>query len=194
KPLFTCNANTLPDLLQQHSFAVGRHLALLLLFNLRRTDRYSSECHASTSIVAERLCACYYLMDYERKKRGHISMLILMTITATGVMLSVEYHHVSSTLGLHISMLVINMAASLVNLMIEKYNYRKLRECTNLNKSHREYSLAERFQVSENLRTCLMMKNVVNCVSIFNLLSTVTAGMDNFDLSITWLNVAATVF
>ncbi|KAK5978940.1 hypothetical protein GCK32_013777 [Trichostrongylus colubriformis] len=101
---------------------------------------------------------------------------------------------VSSTLALHTSMLVINILASVVNLMIEKYNYRKLKECTNLNKSRHEYFLAERFQVSENIRTCLMMKNVVNCVSIFNLLSTVTAGMDNFDLSITWLNGAATLF
>ncbi|KIH66875.1 hypothetical protein ANCDUO_02796 [Ancylostoma duodenale] len=91
-------------------------------------------------------------------------------------------------------MFVINLIASMVILMIEKYNYRKLRESTNLCKSRRGYSLAERFQVSENIRTCLMLKNVVNCVSVFNLLSTVTAAMDNFSLSIFWTNVAATVF
>lgn len=146
------------------------------------------------AIVVERLCACYYLKDYERKRRGHISFVILLTISCLGFVLSLEYHRVSSTLALHISMVVINVIASVVNLLIEKYNYRKLRECTNLNKSRREYSLAERFQVSENIRTCLMLKNVVNVVSIFNLLSTVTAAMDNFDLSITLLNVAATVF
>lgn len=122
----------------------------------------------------ERLCACYYLKDYERKKRGHISFLILLIITSTGFLLSLEYHRgtpamrsspkartnpviaVDSTLFLHISMLVINLIASMVNLMIEKYNYRKLRECTNLNKSRRGYSLAERFQISENIRTCLV--------------------------------------
>ncbi|EYC31947.1 hypothetical protein Y032_0003g1320 [Ancylostoma ceylanicum] len=108
------------------------------------------------AIVVERLCACFYLKDYERKKRSHISFLILLTITSTGFLLSLEYHRVDSTVVLHISMLVINLIASVMNLMIEKYNYRKLRESTNLNKSRRGYSLAERFQISENLRTCLV--------------------------------------
>ncbi|RCN42004.1 Sre G protein-coupled chemoreceptor, partial [Ancylostoma caninum] len=146
------------------------------------------------AIVVERLCACYYLKDYERKKRSHISFLILLTITSVGFLLSLEYHRVDSTLALHISMLVINLTASVIILVIEKYNYRKLRESTNLCKSRRGYSLAERFQVSENIRTCLMLKSVVNCVSIFNFLSTVTAATDNFNLSILWTNAAATVF
>ncbi|KAL6734619.1 hypothetical protein Aduo_005141 [Ancylostoma duodenale] len=168
----------------------NRTVQIVLIFNHKENGQVSLLLPA---IVVERLCACYYLKDYERKKRSHISFFIILTITSTGFLLSIEYHRVDSTLVLHISMLVINMIASVINLVIEKYNYRKLQECTNLNKSHRGYSLAERFQVSENIRTCLMLKNVVNCVSIFNLMSTVMAAMDNFDLSILWTNVAATV-
>ncbi|EYC31941.1 hypothetical protein Y032_0003g1317 [Ancylostoma ceylanicum] len=168
----------------------NRTVQIILIFNHDENGQVSLLLPA---IVVERLCACYYLEDYERKKRSHISFLILLTITSAGFLLSLEYHQVNCTLVLHVSMLVINLIASVINLMIEKYNYRKLRESTNLNKSHRGYSLAERFQVSENIRTCLMLKNVVNCVSVFNLLSTVTAAMDNFNLSIFWTNVAATV-
>ncbi|RCN42003.1 Sre G protein-coupled chemoreceptor [Ancylostoma caninum] len=168
----------------------NRIVQIFLIFNHEENGQVSLLLPA---IVVERLCACYYLKDYERKKRSHISFLILLTITSTGLLLSIEYHRVESTLVLHFSMLIINMIASIINLMIEKYNYRKLRACTNLSKSHRGYSLAERFQVSENIKTCLVLKNVVNCVSFFNLLSTVMAAMDNFDLSILWTNVAATV-
>ncbi|EYC31945.1 hypothetical protein Y032_0003g1320 [Ancylostoma ceylanicum] len=75
---------------------------------------------------------------------------------ATSLIRCLLYFIVDSTVVLHISMLVINLIASVMNLMIEKYNYRKLRESTNLNKSRRGYSLAERFQISENLRTCLV--------------------------------------
>ncbi|EPB75337.1 Sre G protein-coupled chemoreceptor [Ancylostoma ceylanicum] len=130
-----------------------RTAQIFLIFNHEEDGQVSLLLPA---IVVERLCACFYLKDYERKKRSHISFLILLTITSTGFLLSLEYHRVDSTVVLHISMLVINLIASVMNLMIEKYNYRKLRESTNLNKSRRGYSLAERFQISENLRTCLV--------------------------------------
>ncbi|CAD6192168.1 unnamed protein product [Caenorhabditis auriculariae] len=146
------------------------------------------------AFVVERSCASYFLSDYEYKSRIYISGIILAVMTVTGVALSYCYHQAESTLVLHSAMMVVNCLASLVNVLLEKFNFRKLYESSNLRKGHREYSLAERFQISENIRTCLTLKAVINTVALFNLVSTVTAALDNFQLSISLQNLGATIF
>ncbi|CAI2342958.1 unnamed protein product [Caenorhabditis sp. 36 PRJEB53466] len=144
--------------------------------------------------VVERCCASYFLSDYEKKDRHYISILLLFTMSVCGAILSWLYHQSESTLIYHVFMLAMNIASSIVIAIIEKYNYKRLYESSNLRKSKREYALAERFQISENIRVCEFMKTIINVVAIFNLLSTISAALDNFDFSPVILNMASTFF
>ncbi|KAF1766544.1 hypothetical protein GCK72_006501 [Caenorhabditis remanei] len=184
----------------------SRSIQIFLIFNskenglafyyasLARCTCYFFVSFSLPGFVIERCCASYFLSDYEKRSRHYISIFLLSVSAGSGLLLSYLYHQSESTLVYHIIVLVINIISSVVLAIIEKYNYKRLHESSNLRKSKREYSLAERFQISENIRVCELMKTIINVVALFNLLSTVSAALDNFDLSPTFLNVAATFF
>ncbi|CAB3403867.1 unnamed protein product [Caenorhabditis bovis] len=145
-------------------------------------------------IAFERCCASYFLSDYEKKNRHFIFVFILIVFPPSSAYLAWLYHIVESTIILHVAMLAVNIFCSFTILQIEKYNYVRLEASAKLRKSKKEYSLAERFQISENIRVCEFMKTIINVVSAFNLMSTISAALDNFDFSITFLNIATTFF
>ncbi|CAI5441463.1 unnamed protein product [Caenorhabditis angaria] len=146
------------------------------------------------AFVTERCAASYFLSDYEKKSRHWIFLIIITFNLSISVYLSNEYHQVKSTLVLHILMLIINGISSIMIYILEKYNYNRLEDSSNLRKSKRGYSLAERFQISENIRVFSLMKTIINVVAIFNLFQTGSAAMDNFDMSLTMLNICAIIF
>lgn len=124
--------------------------------------------------VFERCCASYFLSDYEKRSRYYIGIFLLSASAGSGFILSYLYHKcehftlsitltdfnfsAESTLIYHTIALVFNMTFSIILVIVEKYNYKRLRESSNLRKSKREYSLAERFQISENIRVCEVRK------------------------------------
>ncbi|CCD63531.1 Serpentine Receptor, class E (Epsilon) [Caenorhabditis elegans] len=184
----------------------ARSIQIFLIFNsaedglvfyyasLARCTCYFFVSFSLPCFVFERCCASYFLSDYEKRSRYYIGIFLLSASAGSGFILSYLYHKSESTLIYHTIALVFNMTFSIILVIVEKYNYKRLRESSNLRKSKREYSLAERFQISENIRVCELMKTIINVVSIFNLLSTVSASLDNFNFSQTFLNVAATLF
>ncbi|PIC45262.1 hypothetical protein B9Z55_005342 [Caenorhabditis nigoni] len=169
----------------------SRSVQIFLIFNSEENGLVS---FSLPGFVIERCCASYFLSDYEKRSRHYISILLLTTSAGSSALLSYLYHQSESTLAYHIIVLVINGISSVVLAVIEKYNYTRLHESSNLRKSKREYSLAERFQISENIRVCELMKTIINVVALFNLLSTASAALDNFNFSQSFLNVAATFF
>ncbi|CAP31993.2 Protein CBR-SRE-3 [Caenorhabditis briggsae] len=184
----------------------SRSIQIFLIFNseenglafyyasLARCTCYFFVSFSLPGFVIERCCASYFLSDYEKRSRHYISILLLTTSAGSSALLSYLYHQSESTLVYHIIVLVINGISSVVLAVIEKYNYTRLHESSNLRKSKKEYSLAERFQISENIRVCELMKTIINVVALFNLLSTASAALDNFKFSQSFLNVAATFF
>ena len=146
-------------------YIVGKRIVSAWIWTFKL---FLSVCLFLPAIIVERCCSLYFLKDYEQRLRLYISITLMIILILLGVHFSLYYHtgdlyHLinkdngylaKSTLSLHISLLTINVIASVGNVLIEKYNYWKLHESTNLRKGRKEYSLAERFQIAENIRVC----------------------------------------
>ncbi|VDO61886.1 unnamed protein product [Heligmosomoides polygyrus] len=129
--------------------------------------------------MVERCCATYYLKDYERKNRLHISFTLLL-------------------IGLDMSSIpqitlciALNALAFTANMINEQINCKFYKDSTS---GAKQYTLAERYQVSENIKTCRSFNRVVLSIMGFNFICNVVLVVDNFNIPIGYKNLSTLFF
>ncbi|CAD6186929.1 unnamed protein product [Caenorhabditis auriculariae] len=151
-----------------------------LFFSITRSCCLFSGLLVLPALIIERSCATYFLSDYEKSRRSYIWIFLTFSIVTLGIVLGYTYHYAATTFY-HVGFVsVVNSMAFLGNLRINWLNrkYHHLLASSTVEK----YSLAERFQVSENIRACKILNNVIFAMVMLNFILLGCLSADSFDI------------
>ncbi|PIO70950.1 hypothetical protein TELCIR_07169 [Teladorsagia circumcincta] len=89
--------------------------------------------------------------------------------------------------------ITVNALAFIGNLINERINIKVFKKSTSRARE-KLYSLAERYQLSENIKTCKSFNNVVLSIMLFNFICIGTTVVDNLNVTIFVKNISNIVF
>ncbi|PIC27832.1 hypothetical protein B9Z55_019961 [Caenorhabditis nigoni] len=144
----------------------------------------SAMCALPLSII-ERCFATFYLKDYEINQRPHISYILVILLSLIGVVGAIVLQNKSYTVYVVGILILLNVIAQTLNIFLRRWNKRKYDECHN-NIALRfskigKYSLAKRFQISENIRSLHMLNIIIYYMGIMNVVLVVSVLFSSFD-------------
>ncbi|CAD6196650.1 unnamed protein product [Caenorhabditis auriculariae] len=122
-----------------------------------------------SAFTFERACATYFVGEYEARRHSWIFKTVYITLLIVGNTTAIWLHigTIAIKIGLLSFVLLINAATIVANYHIHQINERYFEESHGEN-SCRTYSLAERYQISENIRTCKTFSQVFKCIIVVN--------------------------
>ncbi|RCN30965.1 Sre G protein-coupled chemoreceptor [Ancylostoma caninum] len=142
-------------------------------------------------VVVERLCATYYLADYEHKKRLYIPIVIIEILLLNAIFSTVTYHSFGSTAPHGLAYLLCNLFAVAGNTVNNRLNRKYYSNTSRISTTVGRYTLAERYQISENICTSKALRDTFYLVPFFNALCLVAIFIDNFDVGIAAKNLSS---
>ncbi|CAI2335338.1 unnamed protein product [Caenorhabditis sp. 36 PRJEB53466] len=148
-----------------------------------------------SAFVAERWFATYFLNDYEKEQRSWLVLIILWVIYAIAFISALDFHHVfiaSSTIphaSVFIGLSCLAYLGNYANFVLNRnYYYRSNRQ------DGGGYSLAQRFQISENIRFSFFFNRLALSIAFFQISGPVCLLIDNLDISRSWKNLNTVVY
>ncbi|CAB3406074.1 unnamed protein product [Caenorhabditis bovis] len=121
--------------------------------------------------MIERLLASFLMADYEKKPRRYISILLIVILYGWAVFCGITFIFELLPTYFHgISSLSLNFCALLACFFNEYYNRRKLANSLVASKDIPNYSLSQRYQISENLKTAMLFKRGIVVAIFFSIL------------------------
>ncbi|WKX94111.1 hypothetical protein Q1695_011398 [Nippostrongylus brasiliensis] len=129
-------------------------------------------------IVVERGCATYLLSDYEGKKRVYIPIIITQVILLVSTISTYSFHYVESTIPVAVGFVLCNVLAVLGNILIRRVNHKYYAN----QQLHGHYTLAERYQISENIRMSNVLQHVFRLIAVQNLLCAIAISVNSFHI------------
>ncbi|WKX94073.1 hypothetical protein Q1695_011380 [Nippostrongylus brasiliensis] len=141
--------------------------------------------------MIERCCATYYLRDYEQNHRLHISVLLMILQCSISAISTAIFHTALTSLPQVAVFVAVNLVAVIANMINERMNHALFKDSTG---GLKQYCLAERFQISENIRTSKSFNRVVLSIMVFNTVCIGALAIDNFDVTIYYTNLSTVLF
>ncbi|CAR98898.1 Protein CBG26295 [Caenorhabditis briggsae] len=146
--------------------------------DMKVIDSEISALFALFAIMLERLCATYFVADYERNQRpiiGYSIIFLTLIVSAITSYIFMIPNLVLAFVAGHLISIVICYFVSLITYRINrKYFYQ--------NRVHRHsYSLGERYQISENIRLYKFFSHYLFVLAIFPLICTFVTLVDHLD-------------
>ncbi|EGT40103.1 CBN-SRE-18 protein [Caenorhabditis brenneri] len=133
---------------------------------------------ALVAIMLERICATYYIKDYEKNQRpviGYGIIIFLLIISIATSCIFAFTNLVVVFVGGHFLFCVICYVVSLITYRLNRKYYYEHRA-----KNH-SYSLGERYQISENIRLYKFFSHYLFVLAVFPLICTSITFIDNYD-------------
>ncbi|KAF1750275.1 hypothetical protein GCK72_016822 [Caenorhabditis remanei] len=133
-------------------------------------------------LAVERCCATFFIQDYEINKRRSISVLLNLLLTMFGIGSCFVLTEKENTLYLIVILLVINGFALVLHIFLQWWN-RKIYGGLHDNSYLSSYSLTQRFQVAENIKSLHMLNKIIYYMGFMNLIVVLSVLFSSFDLS-----------
>ncbi|ULU04735.1 hypothetical protein L3Y34_017474 [Caenorhabditis briggsae] len=145
-----------------------------------------------SAFVAERWFATYFLMDYERNQRKWLVFVILWIIYSIAFISAINFHEATSTIPHACVFILLSGLAYLgnhINFLVNRnYYYQSNRT------DGGGYSLAQRFQISENIRFSFFFNQLALSIAFFQISGPICLLIDNLDISRSWMNLNTVIF
>ncbi|CAP33400.2 Protein CBR-SRE-4 [Caenorhabditis briggsae] len=145
----------------------------------------------SPFVMMERLYASVHIGDYEHKPRHYVGYTLSLFLYLWSLMIGLTYAFEVIPTYIHVSCLVsINMLAFVVCLLNESYNSKKFVQKKFSTRKSVTYSLSERYQIVENLKTAYLFKRGIISIIIFSVICgvfLVRMSSDEHDSSMNWI-------
>ncbi|CAD6196651.1 unnamed protein product [Caenorhabditis auriculariae] len=147
--------------------------------------------------IFERACATYYIGVYEATRHAWIFRLICVLLVLNGAASTILFHQGKDTVKLNalIFMLLGNFCDD-----YRKHGHRADQSQIFSRMSRRkigkscEYSLAQRYQISENIRTCRTFSQIFKCIILSNVTCIVALACDVFVSTPRLRNLTASLY
>ncbi|PIC32699.1 hypothetical protein B9Z55_012931 [Caenorhabditis nigoni] len=129
--------------------------------------------------------------NYEHKPRHYVGYTLSLFLYLWSLMIGLTYAFEVIPTYIHVSCLVsINMLAFVVCLLNESYNSKKFVQKKFSTRKSVTYSLSERYQIVENLKTAYLFKRGIISIIIFSVICgvfLVRMSSDEHDSSMNWI-------
>uniref|UniRef100_A0A1I7U6S9 Serpentine receptor class gamma n=2 Tax=Caenorhabditis tropicalis TaxID=1561998 RepID=A0A1I7U6S9_9PELO len=135
-------------------------------------------------LSVERCYATFLIRDYETNLRKPISVLLNLFLSLFGVGSCFVITNRGNTVYLIVFLLVINGFALLLHFLLQWWN-RKIYSALHENMFMTSYSLAQRFQVAENIKSLKMLNNIIFYMGFMNVIVVFSVLFSSFDLDST---------
>ncbi|CAI4224335.1 unnamed protein product [Auanema sp. JU1783] len=120
--------------------------------------------------MVERLMATYHMNDYERKQRLYIGYIVVIVMhTWCFISAAIFIFDIISLWYHSCSLVLFNFIAFLACVYLGIYNdraYNKIFETVD----DSPYSLSQRYQIVENIKTVILFKKLILCIILFSIL------------------------
>ncbi|CAB60490.2 Serpentine Receptor, class E (Epsilon) [Caenorhabditis elegans] len=130
-----------------------------------RTALISTPFHSLAITVLERLCATYYIKDYERNPRFFIGFSLIGGLYASSILTACIIKFTSYILHFAICDVIMNIVSYIFLIWNQKLNRKYYHD--NRRVSNHTYSLGERYQISENIRVFKYYTRYVSILTFF---------------------------
>ncbi|UMM36266.1 hypothetical protein L5515_008507 [Caenorhabditis briggsae] len=133
-------------------------------------------------LAVERCCATLFIADYEIRLRKSISVFLNLFLTVFGLGACFVIVNKNNTIYLISILLVINGFALLLHYCLIWWNrkiYGGLHDSVDIT----SYSLTERFQVAENIKSLQMMNNIIYYMGFMNGIVVFSVLVSSFNLT-----------
>lgn len=101
-------------------------------------------------LILERCFATIFLSNYEAKPRRYISLILLLILCISGYFACLHVQEAANIVQIVVIIMSLNTVALGVNMYLKCYNQK---QHENFHIGNSQYSLAKRYQISENIRT-----------------------------------------
>ncbi|KAF1751471.1 hypothetical protein GCK72_018025 [Caenorhabditis remanei] len=134
--------------------------------------------------ILERCFATLYLKDYETNQRPYISYCLVFLLNLLGVIGALILQNKSYTIYVVTALIVLNIIALSLNIFLRGWNKRKYKECHSSSTVRfsriGKYSLAKRFQISENIKSLHMLNFIIYYMGFMNVVLVVSILASSF--------------
>ncbi|CAL2043825.1 unnamed protein product [Caenorhabditis brenneri] len=141
---------------------------------------------ALPALVIERSFATFLLEDYEKNTNPCIGFLIVLIQMITAISVGLHFNQAKSTVEHTGVAIIANFLAICLNKFNERVNSKYYYELDRVT-----YSLSERFQITENIKSAKMFDKIVWSIGFFNVIVNSCLILDNYDIPITYKNIAS---
>ncbi|CAI5451411.1 unnamed protein product [Caenorhabditis angaria] len=130
--------------------------------------------------MLERCCATYYLSDYEVKKRHHISYIITFSQFSIGCFTCFCLQNETNTCIVVSGLVGLNGIAMIILVMLKMYNNKEYKR---YHEGVSEYSLTQRYQISENIKSLSMITKMILYMGVMNSTLVIVMMLSSFHLT-----------
>uniref|UniRef100_A0A1I7T9K7 G_PROTEIN_RECEP_F1_2 domain-containing protein n=1 Tax=Caenorhabditis tropicalis TaxID=1561998 RepID=A0A1I7T9K7_9PELO len=136
-------------------------------------------------LVCERCFATYFVSNYEVNQKKYVSLFLVFVLFSIGFSSCYFVQRTSNTVYIVIILLFCNVFALIVNGHLRLYNTTQYTKSHSTGKSSPrtiEYSLTERYQITENIQTLRVMLNyILFYMGLMNILLVLSVMMSGFE-------------
>ncbi|EGT39454.1 hypothetical protein CAEBREN_31170 [Caenorhabditis brenneri] len=133
-------------------------------------------------LAVERCCATFFIQDYEINLRRSISVFLNVFLSLFGIGSCFVIIDKENTLYVIVILLVINGFALVLHFFLQWWN-RKIYAGLHDTMFVTSYSLTQRFQVAENIKSLQMLNNIIYYMGFMNLIVVLSVLFSSFNLS-----------
>ncbi|CAP22612.1 Protein CBG01326 [Caenorhabditis briggsae] len=126
------------------------------------------------------------LENYEKSPNRHIGISIVSIQIFISVAVGIHFNWAKNTVVHTLIAIIVNLLAFCLNNINAKINSNYSQK---MNQVH--YSLSERFQITENIKSAKMFNKIVWSIGFFNVVVNICLIADNYDIPPTWKNIAS---
>ncbi|PIC25444.1 hypothetical protein B9Z55_018374 [Caenorhabditis nigoni] len=141
---------------------------------------------ALPALVIERSVATFLLENYEKSPNVFIGFLTVLIQMFTAVAVGLHFNRAKSTVEHTVGAIIANSLAVCMNKINQKVNEKYFYESDRIT-----YSLSERFQITENIKSAKMFDKIVWSIGFFNIIVNACLILDNYDIPTTFKNLAS---
>ncbi|CAI5452702.1 unnamed protein product [Caenorhabditis angaria] len=161
------------------------HTKIFKVTNLFRHIGLTYAFYSLPGFIVERSFATWTVQDYEHNPYPKIGNIIVIVQSCVSLGFGSHFSIASNTIPHIFVALMINSMAVATNFYIAHINKKYY------NTEHLSYSLSERFQITENLRSSKMFERIVYSTSFFNVIVNTCMILDNYEYSIKFKNLSS---
>ncbi|CAI2353267.1 unnamed protein product [Caenorhabditis sp. 36 PRJEB53466] len=137
--------------------------------------------------IIERCFATFHLKDYETNQRRYLSYVLVFLLNAIGLCGTFILQNKAYTCFVVCGLIAINGIALSLNCFLRFWNTRKFNECHKIQcvgcQRKGQYSLAKRFQISENINSLHMLNIIIMYMGLMNAVLILSMLFSSFDVS-----------
>uniref|UniRef100_A0A8R1DEJ1 Uncharacterized protein n=1 Tax=Caenorhabditis japonica TaxID=281687 RepID=A0A8R1DEJ1_CAEJA len=144
------------------------------------------------AFVIERFCATIFLKDYEKRNRCWIGMSVGIGLYTVSGLLAYSLAMVATSLYHTIFLLAFSTSSCMGNVLNYRINRKHYKRCQK--SFDGKYSLAERYQISNNIQFSFFFNRFASSIFFFTVLCPLLMLAASFDISIVYRNLFISLF